>query len=94
MGPARDGGYYLIGFRKETFDGDVFSGIDWGTEHVYRQTLQRIHDADLNSHTLPVWQDIDTYEDLIAFYHRSHSHGLGYLKTMKFMKQLKLRELQ
>lgn len=93
IGPARDGGYYLIGFRKETFDGDVFSRVDWGTKRVYQQTLQRIHDAGLNSHTLPVWQDIDTYEDLIAFYHRSHTHGLGYLKTMKFLKQLKLREL-
>jgi uncharacterized protein len=94
IGPAKDGGYYLIGFRKETFDGDIFSGVDWGTKHVYQQTLQGIHDAGLNSHTLTVWQDIDTYEDLIAFYHRSHTHGLGYLKTMTFLKQLKLRELQ
>jgi glycosyltransferase A (GT-A) superfamily protein (DUF2064 family) len=29
IGPAKDGGYYLMGFRKDTFDRDVFTGIDW-----------------------------------------------------------------
>ena len=94
IGPAEDGGYYLMGFRKDAFDGDVFTGIDWGTEHVYRQTLQRIHDAGLNDHILPSWQDIDTYEDLTAFYHRSKANGLMHLKTMQFLDRLKLKGLQ
>ena len=94
IGPAKDGGYYLIGFRKDAFDGEIFTGIDWGTEHVYQQTLQHIHAAGLNDRILPSWQDIDTYEDLIAFYHRSKANGLMHLKTMQFMSRLKLKGFQ
>ena len=91
IGPAQDGGYYLIGFRKNAFDGDVFTGIDWGTERVYRQTMQRIRDAGLNEHVLPTWQDIDTHEDLGAFYHRSKTRGHVHLKTMTFLQQLDMK---
>lgn len=93
IGPAEDGGYYLMGFQKEVFDGDVFTGIDWGTEHVYQQTMQRIKDAGLSSHVLPIWQDIDVYEDLVCFYHRNISKGLIGLKTMKVLKQLDINSL-
>lgn len=94
IGPAEDGGYYLIGFQNQAFDGDVFSGIDWGTEHVYQQTLQRVYDAGLNTHVLPTWQDIDTFEDLTAFYHRNKANGLLHLKTMKILDQLNLKGFQ
>jgi len=94
IGPAKDGGYYLMGFRKDAFNGDVFTGIDWGTEHVYQQTRQHIHDAGLNDHVLPSWQDIDTYEDLSVFYHRSKANGLMHLKTMQFLSCLKLKGFQ
>jgi rSAM/selenodomain-associated transferase 1 len=94
IGPAEDGGYYLMGFRKDAFDGEIFTGIDWGTEHVFQQTLQYIHDAGLNDHVLPIWQDIDTFEDLSAFYHRSKANGLMHLKTMQFMSRLKLKGFQ
>lgn len=88
VGPALDGGYYLIGFQKAAFKGDVFSGIEWGTEHVFQQTLRQIRDTGLSSRVLPAWQDIDTHEDLSAFYHRSKAKGLTHLKTMKFLEQL------
>ncbi len=94
IGPAEDGGYYLIGFQKKAFDGDVFSGIDWGTEHVYQQTLQHVHDAGLITHVLPVWQDIDTFEDLTAFYHRNKANGHTHLKTMQFLSRLNLKGFQ
>ena len=94
IGPAEDGGYYLIGFQNQAFDGDVFSDIDWGTEHVYQQTMQHVQDGGLSSHVLPTWQDIDVYEDLVSFYHRNIAKGLTGLKTMKFLKQLNLKEFQ
>jgi len=94
IGPAEDGGYYLIGFHKKAFDGDVFSGIDWGTEHVYQQTMQHIQDGGLSSHVLQTWQDIDVYEDLVSFYHRNIDKGFTGLETMKFLKQLNLKEFQ
>ena len=39
LGPAADGGYYLIGMKQ--FHERLFEAIDWSTERVYRQTLMR-----------------------------------------------------
>ena len=94
IGPAKDGGYYLIGFKKTACYEKVFAGVDWGTAHVFQQTMRHIHDAGLRDHVLPVWQDIDTQEDLVAFYHRSQDNGLTHLKTMRCLKQLNLKGFQ
>jgi rSAM/selenodomain-associated transferase 1 len=64
LGPAADGGYYLIGFQRKRFDAAVFRGIEWSTEGVLRQSLQKVRSLDL-----PCWigaelLDIDTIEDL------------------------------
>ncbi|HEX6159398.1 MAG TPA: TIGR04282 family arsenosugar biosynthesis glycosyltransferase, partial [Thermoanaerobaculia bacterium] len=42
VGPATDGGYYLIGCRALSYRSEIFAGIDWGTERVLAQTLERI----------------------------------------------------
>lgn len=94
VGPARDGGYYLIGLRKDMFNGNLFSGIDWGTASVFRQTMDQFHAAGLRAHILPTRQDIDTHDDLVAFYRRSKVNGLTHLKTMKFLNQLTLQGFQ
>jgi uncharacterized protein len=91
IGPARDGGYYLIGFWKSAFRGDVFRGVDWGTDRVFQQTLGQIRNDDLRMHTLPVWQDIDTYEDLLAFYGRNTTRRRSHLKTMKLLDRYFLK---
>ncbi|MFW6334868.1 MAG: TIGR04282 family arsenosugar biosynthesis glycosyltransferase [Desulfosalsimonas sp.] len=41
IGPAEDGGYYLVGLRAESVCRQVFSGIDWGTDRVLDQSLER-----------------------------------------------------
>ena len=94
IGPAEDGGYYLIGFRKHAFNTDLFSGIDWGTASVFSKTMGKIVAAGLNCHVLPSRQDIDTHEDLVAFYHRSKANGLTHLKTMKLLERLNLKGFQ
>ena len=94
IGPAEDGGYNLIGFSKNVFNNGVFSGIDWGTASVFRQTMGQIHEAGLSCHVLPSWQDIDTHDDLVAFYHRSKASGLTHLKTMKLLERLNLKGFQ
>lgn len=94
IGPAKDGGYYLIGFRKNAFNTDLFSGIDWGTSSVFPKTMGKIDAAGLNCHVLPSRQDIDTHEDLVAFYHRGKANGLTHLKTMKLLERLNLKGFQ
>jgi uncharacterized protein len=67
LGPAADGGYYLIGCRASAFDSDAFQGIAWGTETVLESTLEKIR---ARSHTvaqLPVREDIDNESDLRRF---------------------------
>jgi len=64
LGPAADGGYYLIGFQRERFDAAVFHGIEWSTERVLRQTLNKARSLGLPCHVGMELQDIDTIEDL------------------------------
>jgi glycosyltransferase A (GT-A) superfamily protein (DUF2064 family) len=64
IGPAADGGYYLIGFRKETFVPGMFEGIAWSTERVLTETLERLVRAGLGVHRLPPRRDVDTVDDL------------------------------
>ena len=65
LGPARDGGYYLIGLRRiKGRRARLFRGIDWGTRRAFRQTLRQLQRAGLRVHLLPVDSDIDRKEDL------------------------------
>ncbi len=62
LGPAADGGYYLIGARL--FLPDLFRGISWGTEHVLRQTRAAIERLGHRYHLLVPWYDVDRPQDL------------------------------
>jgi len=60
LGPATDGGYYLIGAKPPL--PDIFRDMHWGTETVLSETIRRLPDFYL----LDPWYDIDRPEDLIA----------------------------
>ncbi len=64
IGPSLDGGYYLIGFKKEAFSQRVFEGIHWSTESVFERTLKVLQHEGRTVHTLHPLRDIDTVEDL------------------------------
>jgi rSAM/selenodomain-associated transferase 1 len=64
MGPAYDGGYYLIGFKDKTFSPQVFEGIAWGTKSVFDETTKKLKRLRRAVRTLPCKRDIDTVEDL------------------------------
>jgi uncharacterized protein len=64
LGPAGDGGYYLIGMKR--YHPELFSGIEWGTERVWNQTLQIISKLGLKVAKLPMLSDVDRPEDLPA----------------------------
>lgn len=66
IGPAVDGGYYLIGFRSNAFQPSIFKNIPWSTASVYNLTLTRLHACRASVYQLPQWRDIDSYEDLKA----------------------------
>lgn len=62
LGPARDGGYYLIGARRPY--AELFEGMAWGTDSVFDETVKRAREAGLKTALLPPKQDIDDPEDL------------------------------
>jgi rSAM/selenodomain-associated transferase 1 len=64
IGPSLDGGYYLIGFKNQSFSPRVFDGIRWGTETVLEETMKVFKREELTVHTLKPLRDIDTAGDL------------------------------
>ncbi|MCA9263279.1 MAG: TIGR04282 family arsenosugar biosynthesis glycosyltransferase [Planctomycetales bacterium] len=63
LGPSTDGGYYLVGGRREM--PNIFADISWGTPEVWQQTVTQIHALDLVWSELPRWYDIDTWQDVL-----------------------------
>lgn len=67
LGPAADGGYYLIGLRALRVPVEkLFSGIDWGTATVLQQTLAKARESGCRVAQLPTHSDVDYPEDLIV----------------------------
>jgi uncharacterized protein len=62
LGPAIDGGYYLIGLKRA--HRRLFMDIPWGTPEVTRLTLERAAEIELETVLLPEWYDIDDAETL------------------------------
>jgi len=73
LGPALDGGYYLIGMKKNY--SAIWSDIDWSTDRVYQQTIDKINKIGLSYSALPVLQDIDTQEDWSEYLIRRGEKG-------------------
>jgi uncharacterized protein len=67
IGPAKDGGYYLIGFAQTAFSramGDLFSGIKWGEKDVLRKTISAATGLGIGYFLVDELEDVDRPEDL------------------------------
>jgi uncharacterized protein len=62
VGPATDGGYYLIGIKQP--HQRLFQDVDWSTERVFGQTLARAEELGLAVVVLPSWYDVDCEDAL------------------------------
>ena len=60
IGPAFDGGYYLVGSSKEV---PLFDDIPWSSPHVLVKTIERLQGASARLALLPPWYDVDTADD-------------------------------
>ena len=60
IGPAQDGGYYLLGMKK--FNVDVFKNKAWGTNTVLNDTLKNLEKYKIK--LLDIRNDVDVYEDI------------------------------
>ncbi|GAA5522169.1 TIGR04282 family arsenosugar biosynthesis glycosyltransferase [Aliifodinibius salicampi] len=64
IGPARDGGYYLLGMSE--YYPEVFTNKSWSTPSVFEKTIEQLREMDISYSLLPMLNDIDTLEDLKA----------------------------
>ena len=88
IGPAKDGGYYLIGFRQDTFSPRVFDGIHWSTAEVFERTMTIFTQERLDIHQLPVWRDIDRPEDLVDLVKQNMDKPFMQSKTMAYLQKM------
>lgn len=57
VGPAHDGGYYLIGVKRA--HPELFRNISWSTSSVFAETIAAAKAAHLEAAILPLWYDVD-----------------------------------
>lgn len=90
LGPCYDGGYYLVGMRKP--HPELFRNIPWSTENVLSVTLEKAKKMGLNVKLLSIWNDLDTFEDLVEFYNmykdRLSSKDWVGSKTLTYLSRL------
>jgi len=91
LGPTDDGGYYLIGLKKA--HRRVFENVDWSTERVFAQTLQRAQEENLEVHLLPLWYDVDDRATLRRLCHElldndNTSNGFAAPETRRYLIDL------
>jgi rSAM/selenodomain-associated transferase 1 len=96
LGPSDDGGYYLIGLKK--LHREMFERINWSTERVLDQTLQRAAQIGAEVKLLPAGYDVDDWATLERLCsellgENSSSHGRGIApNTRKFLADIIKRE--
>jgi len=64
IGPSVNGGYYLIGCSNPRALNSLFTDIEWNTDKVVQQTINKIETESFSYSLLKEWRDIDCLEDL------------------------------
>jgi rSAM/selenodomain-associated transferase 2 len=85
LGPATDGGYYLIGISslvQEWLYDLIFEKIPWGTDQVFNTTVNAIAETGLNMGLLDEKSDVDEPEDLVHWEGQMGTQG-GQLRALK-----------
>lgn len=67
LGPAEDGGYWLIGMKRRPRIVDIFEGVRWSSEHAMEDTMRNITARGMSCALLDTLADIDTGADLAAW---------------------------
>ena len=79
IGPAMDGGYYLLGMKR--LYKSFFTGIEWSNHTVLKKTLEKINSLNLSYSMLPELIDIDTEEDLKNWLSQDSDNANNLLKN-------------
>lgn len=77
LGPADDGGYYLIGFHRNGFVPEVFQCSEWSHDMVLQKTMNTLEDAQKEITQLKPLEDTDTMEDVETLATLGNISGFG-----------------
>ncbi len=87
IGPAADGGYFLIGFQRQAFHPGWFTQIDWGSVNVLQTQIKKITQDHKSVYRLPQWPDIDEIDDLREFWRKNRDHPQQAPRTINYIRQ-------
>jgi rSAM/selenodomain-associated transferase 1 len=63
LGPAEDGGYWLVGLRRRPRIAEIFGNVRWSSEHTFADTARNIRRQGLSLAVIETLADIDTGDD-------------------------------
>jgi len=86
IGPAEDGGYYLIALRSDSVFRRLFEDIAWSTDKVLSATLERCRELGLEPELLEPAMDVDTPDDLRRLAARMAGGDLGCPRTRELLR--------
>jgi len=86
LGPAEDGGYYLIALGPRAVDPGLFRDIAWSTDSVLPETLERCRSLGFAVELLSTASDVDTPEDLRRLAMSMSSDDLGCPRTRELLR--------
>ncbi len=90
IGPSFDGGYYLLGFNKETFLYKIFYNIKWSSSLVFNSTIDIFKKNNYKVSILNLMNDIDTISDLKKFIDQNKKSKFRNSNTMKYIFKSKI----
>lgn len=85
LGPAEDGGYYLIAMSRPCKE--IFKNIKWSTDTVFEKTLEKAKKAGLKAALLPKWYDVDDMKSLMLLKENLKIHPVA-KRTSKAIKKI------
>ncbi len=88
LGPSKDGGYFLVGFNRDSFLPAVFNDVNWGSSTVLSETAALFEKNQIPVSYIRQWQDIDTHADLLQFARRAAAAPRPTaLETLDFLRE-------
>ncbi|MGE3075071.1 MAG: TIGR04282 family arsenosugar biosynthesis glycosyltransferase [Dehalococcoidia bacterium] len=75
IGPATDGGFYLIGFNAARVSREIFAGVEWSTETVFATVMDNARRLGMAVVVLPEVTDIDDLASLEAAMDAARASG-------------------
>jgi len=88
IGPALDGGYYLIGFNAASPYAPVFRDVAWGSAAVFEETTGILRNNDCRVHILPEWSDVDRPEDVRLLVKKNKNTAFRHSKTVTYLSKI------